>query len=339
MKNIIFNLGPESDVIISSRIRLARNLRDFPFPLKMNPKQSEEVLESIKEVLVNNYQDMNFINVNELSEVELFSMVEMHLISPEFAMSKKPKGLILSDTDIISIMVNEEDHIRIQALASGFQLENVWKMCLNIDNSLEEKLDIAFSDTFGYLTSCPTNVGTGMRVSTMLHLPALVMSGYINKILEVCNKLGIAVRGLYGENSKAHGNMFQISNQVTLGLDEYEIVNNVKNIVKHIIDQERILRNELYKQNPIIIEDKLSRSYGIFTNAKILTSEEAFKLISDVRLGLEMGIIKDIDMYKINEIMLFMQSANLQRLSGKKLSLQEINIKRAEIVQKIIKNK
>ncbi|MEN8904936.1 MAG: protein arginine kinase [Clostridiales bacterium] len=338
MKEVIYNEGPESDVIISSRVRLARNLRDFPFPLKMDLKQSEEVLNRVKNVLVDMFENYEFVDIEKLNKTDLFSMVEMHLISPEFALSKKPKGLLLSNSENISIMINEEDHIRIQVLDSGFQLENVWNTCLNVDNSLDNKLDIAFSEKFGYLTSCPTNVGTGMRVSNMLHLPALVISGYINKILNVCSKLGIAVRGLYGENSKAYGNMFQISNQITLGLDENEIINNVKNIVNHIIKQERILRRELYKQNPIAMEDKLFRSFGIFSNAKVLTSEEAFKLISDIRLGVDMGLINDIEIDKINKIILVMQSANVQRLSEEKLSIDEINIKRAEIVQKIIKN-
>jgi protein arginine kinase len=337
MREVVFKNGPESDIVISSRIRLARNLNDFSFPIKMDSKQSEDVLDRVKNVLVNEKSDLNFIDIENLTNVDLFSMVEMHLISPEFAKSNRKKGLILSSSEIISIMVNEEDHLRIQVLDSGLKLDSIWEKCIEIDKKLEDNVDIAFSDQFGYLTSCPTNVGTGMRVSTMLHLPALVMSGYINKILEVCGKLGIAVRGLYGENSKAYGNMFQISNQITLGLEENEIINNVKNIVKHIIEQERIFRNEIYKQNPILMEDKVSRSYGIFANAKILTSEEAFKLISDVRLGIDMSIIKGIDIVKINKILSLMQSANLQRLSGKRLNTHEVNIKRAEIVQKIIK--
>ena len=230
-------------------------------------------------------------------------------------------------------MINEEDHIRIQCLSSGMQLENSWKLGNKIDSILEEKIDFAFSEKYGYLTCCPTNIGTGIRASAMLHLPALIMTGYIKRILEACSKLGIAVRGIYGENSEASGNMFQISNQTTLGQSEEEIINNIKNITSQIIEQERMLRTELYKQNPLRFEDKVCRSLGVFSNARIMSSEESLKLLSDVRLGVDMGIIKNISIEDLNGIMLLIQPGNLQKQAGKPLDPNERDFKRAEFVR------
>jgi protein arginine kinase len=216
----------------------------------------------------------------------------------------------------------------------GMQMDTAWKLCNNIDTLLEERIDFAFSKEYGYLTCCPTNIGTGLRASVMMHLPALVMTGYIRSILEACGKLGVAVRGIYGENSEASGNMFQISNQVTLGQAEEEIITNITNIAFQIIEQERMLRNELYKQNSYRFEDKVCRSYGIFCNSRIMSSEESLKLLSDVRLGIDMGIIKDISIETLNEVMLLTQPANLQKLAGKPLSPDERDISRAEVTRK-----
>lgn len=216
---------------------------------------------------------------------------------------------------------------------SGMQLDNAWKLCDKVDTLFEEKLEFAFSKNYGYLTSCPTNLGTGMRASVMLHLPALVMTGYIGGILEACGKLGMAVRGLYGENSEASGNMFQISNQITLGLSEEEIISSITNAASQIIEQERNLRNEIYKQDTYRLEDRVYRSFGIFSNARIISTEECLKLLSDVRLGVVMGIIKNVDISLLNEIMLLIQPATLQKIEGKPLSPEERDIKRAEIIR------
>jgi len=230
-------------------------------------------------------------------------------------------------------MINEEDHLRIQCLFPGLQLDKAWELCDKIDSLLEENIDYAFSEKYGYLTCCPTNLGTGIRASAMLHLPALTMTGYIRGMLDACGKLGIAVRGIYGENSEALGNLFQISNQITLGLSEEEIINNVTNIGNQIINQERTLRAELYRQNPYRFEDKVYRSLGILSNARIISSEESFKLISDVRLGVDMGIIKNIDVAKLNEILLYIQPANLQKIFDRTLSPDERDIKRADLIR------
>lgn len=328
---------PESDIVISSRVRLARNLEGYPFPSRMNAEQSSKVLDVLKEAVFKGNNEMTenyrFIEIGKINPVDRQILVEKHLISPDMAEKQRASGVIISKDETISIMINEEDHIRIQCLFPGMQIDNAWKLCGKIDGLLEGSVDFAFNNDFGYLTCCPTNIGTGIRASVMLHLPALVMTGYIKNILEACGKLSIAVRGIYGENTEASGNMFQVSNQVTLGQTEEEIITNVNNVAMQIIQQERILRNGLYKQNPFRFEDKVYRSLGIFTNARIMSSEECMKLISDVRLGIDMGIIKSISKSVLDEIMLLTQPANLQKEVGEPIGPEERDLKRAEIIR------
>lgn len=337
MKGWYIEKGPKSDVVISSRIRIARNFKDFPFPFKMRREDGEKVQNKAKEIMLEKGGEIGkfeFKDIQKLAPLDRQILVEKHLISSELADSQIRSGVILRSDEKVSIMINEEDHLRIQCLFPGMQLENAWKLCSDIDNLFEQDIDFAFEENFGYLTSCPTNVGTGIRASAMLHLPALTMTGHIRGILEVCGKLGITVRGMYGENSEAMGNMFQISNQVTLGQTEKEIITNMKNIAKQIIAQERMLRNELHKQNPFRFEDKIYRSLGILSNARILSSEESFKLLSDVRLGIDMGIISSVDISTLNQIFISIQPANLQNSVGKQLLTAERDIKRAELIRK-----
>ncbi|HOQ01469.1 MAG TPA: protein arginine kinase [Acetivibrio clariflavus] len=328
--------GPESDVVMSSRVRLARNFKDYPFPFKMSREDAEKVVERVKDAILNrsiatsNYEFKDMLKMNPIDKQAL---VEKHLISPNLVNERVPSAAIISKDEKVSIMINEEDHLRIQCLFPGLQLDKAWELCDKIDSLLEENIDYAFSEKYGYLTCCPTNLGTGIRASAMLHLPALTMTGYIRGMLDACGKLGIAVRGIYGENSEALGNLFQISNQITLGLSEEEIINNVTNIGNQIINQERTLRAELYRQNPYRFEDKVYRSLGILSNARIISSEESFKLISDVRLGVDMGIIKNIDVAKLNEILLYIQPANLQKIFDRTLSPDERDIKRADLIR------
>lgn len=328
--------GPESDVVMSSRVRLARNFRDFPFPFKMNREEGEKVIQRVKDAVFNSSTattDYEFKDMLKMNPIDKQILVEKHLISPNLTGGRIASAAIISKDEKVSIMINEEDHLRIQCLFSGLQLGKAWELCDKIDSLLEENIDYSFSEKFGYLTCCPTNLGTGIRASAMLHLPALTMTGYIRGMLEICGKLGIAVRGIYGENSEALGNLFQISNQITLGQSEEEIINNITNIGNQIINQERMLRAEMYKQNPFRFEDKIYRSLGILSNARIISSEESFKLISDVRLGVDMGIIKNIDVTKLNEILLNIQPANLQKNYEKTLSPDDRDIKRAEMIR------
>lgn len=337
MKGWYFEKGPESDVVISSRIRLARNIKKYPFPYKMNKNDRIKVLQEVKDAILPDKSSRSknylFVDLNEMTPFDRLVLMEKHLISPELVNRQEDSAVIISKDEKVSIMINEEDHIRIQSLSSGMQLENAWKQGNKIDSILEEKIDFAFNEKYGYLTCCPTNLGTGIRASAMLHLPALIMTGYINRILEACSKLGIAVRGMYGENSEASGNMFQISNQTSLGQSEEEIINNIKNITSQIIEQERMLRTELYKQNPLRFEDKVCRSLGILSNARIMSSEESLKLLSDVRLGVDMGIIENISIEALNGIMLLTQPGNLQKQAGVPLDPDDRDIKRSEYIR------
>jgi protein arginine kinase len=248
--------------------------------------------------------------------------------------NRRLSAAIISKDEKISIMINEEDHLRIQTMFQGMQLDEALDLCNKTDDLIGEKIEYAYDEKIGYLTSCPTNIGTGIRASVMLHLPAITMSGYLKGILEACSKIGVAVRGLYGENTEALGNMFQVSNQVTLGQTEEEIVYNIKNITKQIINQERALRDDLYKQNTFMFEDKIFRSLGILKNARVLTSEESHKLLSDVRLGIDMEIIKDIDIKTINELMGVIQPGSLQVLLPNSSGQLERDVGRAEIIRK-----
>lgn len=341
MSGFITDKGPEFDIAVTSRVRLARNFADIPFSAKMNVKDQINLSNRMQEIISDytNYGRLMFADMASMHPLDRISLVERHLISPDLAESKANSGAYINENENVSIMVNEEDHIRIQTIFSGIQLEKAYKVCDDIDSIISEKADYAFDDKYGYLTSCPTNVGSGMRASVMLHLPALVLTGYIKSILESCNKVGITVRGIYGENSEAVGDMFQVSNQVTLGRNEEETVASVDGICKQIIDREKALRHQLFKQNIHIFEDKIFRSYGILINARILSSQECFKLLSDVRLGVSMGIIEDIDLITLNEILVLSQPATLQKISGKTLTHEERDVKRAEIIRTKIQNK
>lgn len=335
MSGLTSEKGPEFDIAITSRVRLARNFSDIPFLAKMTAKHQADLVKRVHEFISDNktYGKLMFADMAAMHPVDRVSLVERHLISPDLAETKGNAGAFINEDENVSIMVNEEDHIRIQAIFPGIQLEKAYRICDEIDSIIGEKADYAFDDKYGYLTSCPTNIGTGMRASVMLHLPALVMTGYMKSILESCNKVGVAVRGIYGENSDATGDMFQVSNQITLGRKEEETIAGIDGICKQIIDREKALRLQLYKQNIYSFEDRIFRSYGLLLNARIISTQECFKLLSDVRLGVSMGIIKDIDLVALNEIFVLAQPATLQKISGKQLSQQERDVKRAELIR------
>ncbi len=331
--------GLESDVVISSRIRLARNLREFPFPGRLDEEKGNIVLKSIRDVLINCKENeefgLTFYDMESLYPVEKQLMVEKHIISPELS-SRKTAGVLISKDEKVSIMINEEDHLRIQCIFPGMQLDKANELCNRIDDVLDKRFEYAFDPGYGYLTSCPTNIGTGIRASTMLHLPALTMSGYIKGVLEACGKLGIAVRGFYGEHTEALGDLYQISNQVTLGRNENEVISSIKNIAVQIIQRERALRTELHKKDPYRFEDAVYRAYGVLANARIISSEESLKLISRVRMGVNMGIIKDTENCMVDELIAIVQPAYLQKNAGKMLTPDERDALRAEILRKKI---
>lgn len=335
--------GPDSDVVVSSRVRLARNFRNYPFPGRSTMEDQENIIKETQEALFKANPELkeklNLLLVKDMTPIERQVLVEKHLVSKELAESSLMAGALISDDEQISIMINEEDHLRIQCLASGMQLEKVFDLCNRLDDIIAESVEYAFDDTIGYLTSCPTNVGTAVRASLMLHLPALTMTGYIRTVLESCGKLGLAVRGLYGENTEAYGSMYQLSNQITLGRSEIDIVMSIKNIGIQIIEQERLLRSELLKRNGVRLEDRIMRSYGTLRYSRILTSEEALKRLSDIRLGINLGLIDELTETDVNELMLTIQPGSLQKYAGKALKPDDRDSIRAEYVRKKIDEK
>ncbi|MFE5324629.1 protein arginine kinase [Paenibacillus sp. NPDC056579] len=329
--------GPDSDIVISSRIRIARNLQSHPFPMLSTNQQSEEVLDLVSGVL--NNEDLHTISrfslipLSDLNELQKRVLVEKHLISPALANESRNGAVILSENESISIMVNEEDHLRIQCLCPGFQIKEAWDLASQIDDIFEVQMDYAFDEKRGFLTSCPTNVGTGIRASVMIHLPALVLTQQINRILSAITQVGLAVRGLYGEGSEALGNLFQISNQITLGQSEQEIIDNLYGVVRQIIEHERAAREKLQLENKAKLLDRISRSYGIMSYAAIMDSKEAAQRLSDVRLGIDIGIIKNVPTQVMNELMVMTQPGFLQQYAGEKLSAEERDIRRAQLIR------
>ncbi len=328
-----FENGPESDVVVSTRIRFARNINGY----KYTSRASEDELKNIQNIFKegNIVPGLSYINIQDLDELMRMSLVEKHIISRDLLKQKYGAVLLNSDEDIC-VMLNEEDHIRIQAIKPGLNLEETLAEAEKVDAVIDDKIDYAYNDLYGHLTACPTNLGTGLRASVMLHLPALRITRKIGKVIDVVNKVNINVRGVYGEGSDAIGDLFQVSNKVSLGLTNLEIINNVKAVVNKLIEQERQAR-EFLKSRGIEFEDRICRDYGILSRARKLTYGEAEKLISMVKLGVSMGIIADIDTQKVNEINIISKPATLQKYAKETLNGKDLDIKRAEFIQKIIK--
>jgi len=327
--------GPNSDIVISSRIRLARNLTKVPFPHWAHPEEGEKVFLEIEKAKAKSdfLKNATTFKLAEVDNVDKQLLVERHLMSYEHAQKPNHKALIIDDEEIISIMVNEEDHLRIQVMQSGLNIFEAWNIINRIDDDLSKTLNYAFSEEWGYLTACPTNTGTGMRGSVMLHLPALVMSHHIDRVMSAIAKLSFTTRGLYGEGTQASGNFFQISNQVSLGHSEEEIISNINGLIRQIIDQEKQARETLLQTNRPVLEDRIHRSFGILKSAHIISSQETVELLSMVRLGYDLGLLKDIDGRKINELFIITQPAHLQKIEGKKITQQERDVKRAQIIR------
>ena len=327
--------GPESDVVVSTRIRFARNIKDINFVNKCNNEDLESVLSVAKEKLSS--KDLKFYRLNDMDDITRISLVEKHCISPDILRKGIDNtGILINDDENISIMVNEEDHLRIQVISSGLQLDDTLKLACKCDEEISKKIKYAYNEKYGYLTSCPTNVGTGMRASVMLHLPGLTMTRRIGKVLDVMNKIGINVRGIYGEGTDSQGNMYQISNKVSLGLTCEEIIQNLNTVVEKIIIQECNARKYLFEKG-IDFEDRLCRAYGILANARKMSSKECNKLISDVKLGIDLGIIKNVTPEKIHKLNIYTKSASLQKYLGEVLTEEERDIKRCEVIKNILK--
>ena len=327
--------GPVCDIVMSSRVRLARNLADYPFSHWASKKEQETALETSKQSIlsIKKLKDSLFLEIEKLDPIDKQFLVERHLMSKEHMVDSENKGLCVGQDEVISIMINEEDHLRMQVMKSGFNLKEAWQILDDIDNELGNSLDFAYSVDFGYLTACPTNTGTGMRASVMLHLPSLVMTKQIGKVLQAITKLSLTARGLYGEGTEASGNFFQISNQVSLGHKEEDIIDNIDRIIKQIVDHEQSARETLLAQNREALEDRIWRAYGTLKSAHIITSTETIDLLSLARLGVDLGVIKQADRTLINELFVITQPAHLQKLEKKKLSPNQRDVKRAEIIR------
>ncbi|MDZ5474294.1 protein arginine kinase [Bacillus sp. 31A1R] len=333
--------GPDSDIVLSSRIRLARNISKYQFPTLFTNEEAQEVIHTIEKCVSNHkildLGELELLLMENLQPLQKRVLVEKHLISPHLAESSPFGACLLSENEEVSIMINEEDHIRIQCLFPGFQLTESLHMANQIDDWLEEHVDYAFNEKVGYLTSCPTNVGTGLRASVMMHLPGLVLTQQMSRIIPAINQLGLVVRGIYGEGSEALGNIFQISNQITLGKSEEDIVEDLKSVVSQLISQERSAREALLKTSNIQLEDRVFRSFGILSNSRIIESKEAARCLSDVRLGIDLGFIKNISKNILNELMILTQPGFLQQYAGGPLRPNERDIRRASLIRERLK--
>jgi len=332
--------GPENDIVITSRVRLARNLRDVPFPHLLSKDQAQEIIDSVYGAFLENpvlSQDARLYLMKDLSDIEKNLLVEMHFISPDLA--KDDRGaVIISGDRRISIMINEEDHLRIQCLFSGLDPQGAYELASRVDDVLEEQLDFAFDERLGYLTACPTNVGTGIRVSVMMHLPVLTMLGQVDRMFSTMAQLGLVVRGLFGEGTQSWGNLYQISNQITLGKSEEDIIQNLLSVANQIISSERQARRNLKGEDRLRLEDRILRSYGILTNSRLLSSQEAMGYISDVRLGVDLGIIKNFKPEEINHLFITVGPSYIQEFFKKTMTPLERDLNRANLFrQKLLR--
>ena len=330
--------GPQSDIVISTRVRLARNLAGYPFVNRASVRQREEVLRKCSDEIAKGDLPGTFkwIDLTKVEDVDRLLLVERHLISRHHAQAGPdvPRGVAIGTDQTYAVMVNEEDHLRIQVLRSGLQLTEAFGQINRLDNALEERLDFSFSQKLGYLTACPTNVGTGIRVSVMLHLPALKLTGEIEKVRRAARDMHLAIRGLYGEGSETLGDLYQISNQTTFGRAEEEILSDFQNaIVPQIIAYEQQARQAMLRQRAAMLDDKVWRAWGTLTQARVIGTEEVLGLLSHLRLGVNMGRIDMIDVRTINELFLITQPAHLQRLTGKEMDAATRREVRATVIR------
>ncbi|MBX3473899.1 MAG: protein arginine kinase [Planctomycetes bacterium] len=327
--------GPESDVVISTRVRLARNVSGFPFTARADARQRSEVLRLATEALRSVHLEKSVVTLDlqQVAEMDRDILVERHLISRELAGAEGPRGVTFGRGEMLSIMVNEEDHLRLQWIKSGFDPDRAFSALRRVDAAMETALPIAFSPLYGYLTACPTNVGTGMRVSVMVHLPALTLMEHVDKVFKAAQRMNHAVRGLYGEGTRAFGDMYQLSNQATLGRSEEEIVAGIKAIVPQVLEYERRMRGELYTEKREFVEDKVLRSLALLRNARRLSVQEMMSHLSLVRLGVDLKIVTDVSMDTLNRLFILGQPSHLQREAHAVLNPTEREARRAELVR------
>ena len=331
--------GPESDIVISTRIRLARNIIGYPFMSRADDEVKQQLVDSMRKTIsaTDIGKDFQFIDIPALDEIDCQLLVERQLISREIAQSSGPRGAVVGNNEQFSIMLNEEDHVRLQVLKSGFSLDDCWAAISALDTALEARISFAFDETLGYLTACPTNVGTGIRVSVMLHLPALRITREIQKVHQAAQKINLAVRGLYGEGSQAMGDFYQISNQVTLGCSEQDLLENIAEVVPNILGYERRVRDLLCRDNKSQLDDQISRAMGILISARSISSEETMHLLSSLRLGVNLGLVDGVDIATVNELFIHTQPSHLQKLNGGPLKTSDRNEARAAYLRDRLK--
>ena len=328
--------GPESDIVISSRIRLARNLADFPFIRRCSDEDRISIERTVRAKMdsIDDWRDVRYIDLEQLSEIDRQFLVERQLISREIADAEGSRAVAIDPSERYSVMINEEDHLRIQVMHSGLDLKSAWQSINDLDDKLEDAILYAFHPQFGYLTACPTNVGTGLRVSVMLHLPALVITRQIDKVFRSMQRINVTVRGLYGEGSQYTGDFYQVSNQITLGHCEQDLVSLVgDDVVPRIIEYERKARDFLVKQGQQDLHDDVSRALGILSTAKKISSEETMHLLSSVRMGINLGLIENLEIPMVNQLFIHTQPAHLQKLRGSELDTANRNIERAHYLK------
>lgn len=313
MANWYTDTGFQSDIVLSTRVRLARNLSDIPFPCKMTDEDAQNVIDKVASSLDATNLEFLRTDILSVSPIEREKLVEQHFISPNLARQKKPSAVFVSADNSVSIMVNEEDHIRMQAIFAGFECRKAFEIVSSLDECMAKNLEYAVHEKYGYLTSCLTNVGTGIRISFMMHLPAICKFRLADKLFSALGKLGVTVRGMYGEGSKASGYLFQISNQMTLGVNEKEITERLNDVVNQLITKERELRLALLKQEGLSVEDKIMRSLGILKHSRLMSSKEMLNLFSNVRLGMSLGLITDISPSDLNALMVQTSPAHLSQ--------------------------
>jgi protein arginine kinase len=332
--------GPHNKIVLSSRVRLARNLKGLAFPgwaKKVERVKSLEIIRPAVESLPA-MGDFFSESMDNLTVMDKNILVERHLISREHAAKSAGSGLVLNREESLCVMINEEDHLRMQALRPGLQLKQAWGAIDQFDSKLEKKLDYAFSSDLGYLTACPTNLGTGIRVSAMLHLPGLVLAEQINQIIQAVNKLGLAVRGLYGEGTEALGNVFQVSNQMTLGEGEADIVERLNKVLSQIIEHEENARGTLLEKKSKSVYNHIGRAYGILANAHSISSKETMNLLSLMRMGVDLGMFPDLERWQVDELFIVTQPAHLQKRFSEKLSAEERDLLRADMLRERLRS-
>ncbi len=332
----VWNLeGPGNDIVVSSRVRLARNVAGMPFPTAMSDEQGDEITQRVLTAMRKreDFGNFRFLQLRLLDEVSRIELVERHVASTDLLRNPNVSAVLVSGDETVSLMINEEDHLRIQGLLPGLQIVGAAERALATERALEGEVAFAYDGALGYLTSCPTNVGTGMRASVMVHLPGMKLVGMTKVLMDSVVKAGLAVRGIYGEGSEALGDMFQVSNQITLGVTEEDLTATIQGVCEQIMEKERAARSVLLRNKRLEIEDKLYRSWGILKYARTLTSKEFMELLSDVRLAVSLGFLSDITQTDLNRLMLAVQPAALQKHAGRELTMEERDIIRANYVR------